>query len=324
MIEPFMRPATLDDAALAADLMTASYPMFAQDPVVTRYRWERSRRGWSLWRFIAEVEGEPVAYVEWFHGPPEQDPERHCDVSVYLDTARLDTDLLIFLWRWATEQAARTGSRILEGYCGEDEPEMLEAMARVGFERDRLDKVWELDLGQHGARLTSEAREAKAEASRQGLELITRALWTDPEALAKLHALDEATRKDVPTTFPILPETLDDFVRRAAGPDRSADRWWVALASDRAVAMSYLRFPPVRGSVWTGYTCCHPGFRGRGIARAVKLQTLAQAVELGVPFVYTDNDAENAPMLHINEKLGYRLRPGLVGHIKRVEKKGDA
>ena len=53
-------------------------------------------------------------------------------------------------------------------------------------------------------------------------------------------------------------------------------------------------------------------------------QTLAQAVELGVPFVYTDNDAENAPMLHINERLGYRSRPGLVGHIKRVEKKGDA
>ena len=43
-----MRPATLDDAALAADLMTASYPVYAQDPVVTRYRWKRSRRGWSL------------------------------------------------------------------------------------------------------------------------------------------------------------------------------------------------------------------------------------------------------------------------------------
>jgi RimJ/RimL family protein N-acetyltransferase len=324
VIEPVLRPATLDDAALAADLMTASYPVYAQDPVVTRYRWKRSRRGWSLGRYIAEVDGEPIAFLDWLHGPPEQDPDRHCEVSVYLDMARLDLDLLTFLWQWVSTQAALDGSRILEGYCGEDEPEMLEAMAHVGFERDREERVWELDLGQHGDRLAGEAREAKAEAAARGIELLTVARWADPAALAKLHALDDATRMDIPTTFPILPETLDDFVFRASAPDRPHDRWWIALDGDRPVATSYLRFPPVRGSVWTGYTCSDPAYRGRGIARAVKLQSLAQASELGVPFVYTDNDAENAPMLHINEKLGYRLRPGLVGLLKRVEKKSDA
>jgi RimJ/RimL family protein N-acetyltransferase len=324
VIEPVFRPATLDDAALAADLMTASYPAYAQDPVVTSYRWQRSRRGWSLGRYIAEVDGEPVAFLDWLHGPPEQDPDRHCEVNVYLDTARLNLELLTFLWQWISSQAAQGGSRILEGYCGEDEPEMLEAMARVGFERDREERVWELDLGQHGDRLAGEAREAKAEAAADGIELLTVARWADPAALAKLHGLDDATRKDIPTTFPILPETLDDFVFRASAPDRPHDRWWIALDGDRPVATSYLRFPPVRGSVWTGYTCSDSAYRGRGIARAVKLQSLAQAVELGVPFVYTDNDAENAPMLHINEKLGYRSRPGLVGLLKRVEKKGDA
>jgi RimJ/RimL family protein N-acetyltransferase len=322
VIEPVIRPATLEDAALAADLMTASYPAFAQDPIVTRYRWERIRRGWSAGRHIVEVDGHPVAFVDWLHGPPAQDPERHCEVAVYLDMARLDLDLLIFLWKWVTDQAAHGGSRILEAYCGEDEPEMLEAMARTGFERDRLEKVWELDLGQHGDRLRSEARDAKKKAAAEGIQLLPLAAWKDPAALPKLHDLDDVTRKDIPTTFPILPETLEDFVRRASSPDRPHDRYWIAVAGDRPVAMSYLRFPPVRGSVWTGYTCCDPAYRGRGIARAVKLQSLAQAVDLRVPFVYTDNDAENAPMLHINEKLGYRLRPGLVGHVKRVESPG--
>jgi len=57
---------------------------------------------------------------------------------------------------------------------------------------------------------------------------------------------------------------------------------------------------------------------GRGIARAVKLQSLAQAIELGIPFVRTDNDSENAPMLHINEALGYHSRPGFASFVKRV------
>jgi GNAT superfamily N-acetyltransferase len=87
-----------------------------------------------------------------------------------------------------------------------------------------------------------------------------------------------------------------------------------------AVALTYLKFPK-RGTVWTGYTCTRADYRGRGIARAIKLQSLAQAVHLGVPFVCTDNDAENAPMLHINEALGYVRRPGFVEHHKRVTSK---
>ena len=322
MAEVTYRAAGLDDAALAADLMTAAYPPFAQDPIVTRYRWEHPKAGWSAGKFIAEIAGRPVAFVDWLHGPPDQDPDRHCEVSVYLDAAKLDIDLLTQLWGWVVDQAEATGSRILEAYAAEDEPEMLDALARGGFEQDRREKVWELDLKQHGDRLEREARDAKAKMAQDGIMLLTLAAWQDPKALNKLHNLDGETRNDMPSTFPNLPETFEDFTRRINSPDRPHDRWWIAVDGDRPVAMSYLKFPPVRGTVLTGYTCSDREYRGRGIARAIKLQSLAQAVELKVPFVYTDNDSENAPMLHINEKLGYRPRPGFVGHLKRVSTSG--
>jgi len=320
VIEPTFRPAGIDDAELGADLMTAAYPEFGVDPVLTRYRWEHPRKGWTLGRFIAEMSGKPIAFVHWMHGPPEQDPQRHCEVGVALDQASLDAELLTHLWRWATDQAAAGGSRMLEAYAAEDEPEVLEALSIVGYERDRLEKVWELDLERHGATLVSEAEAARKDAAGAGYELTTVAAWDAPAKFEGLHAVDSLTRKDIPTTFPVLPETFENFMERLRSPDRPHDRWWVAVSDGKPVAMSYLRFPPVRGRVWTGYTCCHPDHRGRGVARAVKLQSLAQAVELSVPYVYTDNDSENAPMLHINERLGYGARPGLIGLLKRVQK----
>lgn len=319
MREPRLRHATLDDAALAADLMTASYPAFPRDPVITRYFWERPRNGWAIGRFIAEIDEGPVAYVDWAHAPREQDEDRQCHVNVALDRAFTEIELLTFLWQWVTDQAAAGGSRVLEAYAAEDEAESLEALTRIGYQRDRYEKVWELDLEAHGGRLVAEAGAARARVAAEGYELTTAAAWPAANKWEALHLLDITTQKDIPTTFPIIPETLEDFLERAGAPDRPPDRRWMAIRGQAPVAMSYLRYPPVRGCVWTGYTCCHPDHRGRGIARAVKLQTLAQAVALGVPAVYTDNDSQNAPMLHINEGLGYTRRPGFVSLVKRVE-----
>jgi hypothetical protein len=287
MIEPTLRPASLDDAALAADLTTAAYPEFEQDPIITRYRWEHPRNGWSTGRFIAEISTQPIAFVDWIHGPADEDPERHCEVGVALDHGQQDPEVLTYLWRWVSDQAVAAGSRMLEAYAAEDQVDVLEALKRVGFEPDRLEKIWELDLGIHGRRLVAQAESARAQAASDGYGLTTVAAWNHPRKFETLHALDSRTRKDVPSTFPILPEAFENFMERFRSPDRSPGRWWIALRGDEPVAMSYLRFPPVRGRVWTGYTCCHPNHRGRGIARAVKLQTLAQAVELGIPFVYT-------------------------------------
>jgi RimJ/RimL family protein N-acetyltransferase len=316
--EPKLRPASLDDAALAADIMTAAYPELPEDPVLTRYRWEHPRDRWSYGRFIAELRGQPVAYVAWGHGPWDQSPEGNCYVEALLDRERLEPPLLEAIWTLVAREAQADGARILEAYAVEDERDVLEALGRLGYERDRTEKVWQLDLVAHGKRLLEEARVARAKASDAHVELTTLARWTEPDSLPKVHALFEVTRLDIPTTYPILPETYENFVERIHAPDKPRDRVWVALDKGDPVAASYLRYPPVRGGVWTGYTCSHPEHRGRGLARAIKLQTLAQAIELGVPTVLTDNDSENAPMLHINERLGYDRRPGFVSLLKRV------
>ena len=324
MSELSYRPAGLDDAALASDLMTASYPAMAQDPVITRLRWEHARRGFAYGRFIAERKGKPLGFMAWVHGPWKEVEDRHCEVEAWLDRAAIDRHLLVEMFRWIGDLAEAEGSRLLLAYCAEDEPEMLDALAALDYRPERVERVWELDLNAHGARLVGEAAKARDRMAGAGIRWTTLAGWPDADRVRKLHGLNERTIEDIPHTVNIVHEALEDFEKRVTSPDRPHDRFWIALDGDRPVAMSYLKFPPVRGDVWTGYTCTDPEYRGRGLARAIKLQTLAQAVELGVPRVVTANDGENAPMLHINETLGYRRLPGFVEHHKRVTRNQDA
>jgi GNAT superfamily N-acetyltransferase len=318
MPTPTMRPAAPHEAALAADIMTSAFPREPQDPVLTARRWDHPRQGWTHGRFIANFGDKPVGFVEWQHGAWSLLPERHCWVEVWLDRAHMDEKVLTYLWEWAEDSAAAAGALTLNAACGEDEPEMLKVLAALGYERERTDKVWSLDLSAIGERITADAEASRDRMRAEGIELTTLAEWQDPEPLQKLHELHEHMRQDIPHTQPVLAQTLEDFTRRVQSPGTPADRWWLALDGPKPVAMSYLMYPPVRGVVWTDFTGTHRQYRGRGIARAVKLQTLAQAVQLGVPEVRTDNDSENAPMLHINETLGYTAQPGYVSFAKRL------
>jgi GNAT superfamily N-acetyltransferase len=318
MAKPVFRPATLDDAELASDLMTAAYPSEPVDPQVNRFRWAHPRDEWTLRRFIADLDGSPVSYLSFVHGPWAKVPEGHCDVDAQVAEARQSKDLLTTLWEWIAKQAEADGARVLHAYAADDEPKVMKTLADLDYKLDRREKVWQLDLKQHGRRLLAEAKAARAKMKDEDIDLIPLADWEGLDTMKKLHALNELTVKDVPTSVPLLAQSFTNFKQRLSAPDLPHDRLWIARHGDRPVALSFLRFPPVRGNVWTGYTCSHPEYRGRGIARSVKLQSLGQAVELGIPFVRTDNDSENAPMLHINETLGYDPRPGFNSFEKRV------
>jgi RimJ/RimL family protein N-acetyltransferase len=313
------RPATLDDAQLASDVMTAAYPSLPQDPVLIRYHWQNPRLDYDYTRFLAYRDARAIAFIGTVHAPWEKLPDRNCEVEVWLDKAEHSGEMLESMYQWIGAKAVAGGAKLLFSYCGEDEPDVLAVHEALGYERARTENAWELDLASRRAVIVSEAAEARVRMESQGILMLTVDAWGDPRATRKLFDLNTRTTPDVPHTLAYVPERYEDFETRLRTPDRRLDRYWVALDGDRPVALSYLRFPPVRGKIWTGFTCTDPGYRGRGIARAVKLQGLAQAVELGVREVFTDNDAENAPMLHINERLGYVRRPGFVEHHKRVD-----
>ncbi|SFD44228.1 Acetyltransferase (GNAT) family protein [Lentibacillus persicus] len=92
----------------------------------------------------------------------------------------------------------------------------------------------------------------------------------------------------------------------------------VAVDGDAWVALSMV----IRETATTYYnsmTGVSRQYRGKGLAQAIKVKAIDYAQQNGATYLRTHNDARNAPMLSLNEKLGYQPKPGqfsLVKHLK--------
>jgi hypothetical protein len=128
--------------------------------------------------------------------------------------------------------------------------------------------------------------------------------------------MSEEAASDVPTTIPHVRQSFEVFARWFDSPTVRLDRMWIARDGDDIVGISVLAYPPTRGNVWTDWTGTARKVRGRGVARALKLETVMQAIGLGVARVRTENDGENAPILHLNEEMGYTRIPGWTQFLK--------
>jgi RimJ/RimL family protein N-acetyltransferase len=86
----------------------------------------------------------------------------------------------------------------------------------------------------------------------------------------------------------------------------TADGSFVAMVDGIAAAVSLLDHDPETGRTANMFTGTLREYRGRGLALAVKLASIHWAAAHGSSMMVTTNDLENAPMLAVNKRLGYR------------------
>jgi GNAT superfamily N-acetyltransferase len=59
-------------------------------------------------------------------------------------------------------------------------------------------------------------------------------------------------------------------------------------------------------------------YRGRGLAKLVKNDSLHRARAAGYTHAFTGNDADNRPMLAINKWFGYEIGATEVRHVHQL------
>lgn len=306
MIDLQFRESTLDDAAFHADVYTHAQPEKPRDPKVERYWWENPDDNWVAQRFVVERDGRAIGVAICEHPRWEVSPERFADIGGELLPRHRDRAALEAIHEEMEERATAAGASRIAASADENDAVRIAAIAARGFHEDRRHRRWELDLRDGRERIAAMAAVSRERMGREGVRILTLADDVDPDRYKKVWRMSAEADQDIPTTLPMIEETLDDYMRWFRAPDVHEDRFWIAREGDDIVGVSVLEYPPVRGVVGTAWTATARRVRGRGIARALKCETLVQAIALGVDRVRTGNDGANDPILHINASMGYR------------------
>ena len=311
-----LRPATLDDAALAADILTERHPDDPHDPLLERHWWSIQDPAATVERFIASAEGASVGYVSRSHESWAKMPERFGRMSCILRPAAWSASRIDALIGAMEERQRADGAQKVTMWAWEDDPAYIGILEQRGFREERRERFWELDLVAGRERITKMATESRERMRREGIRILTLAADNDPNKFEQLKRMSDEAESDVPTTVPHVTQGMAEFMKWFASPGLRPERIWIARDADDIVGISQLAYPPARGVVATDWTGMARKARGRGIARALKCETLMQAIALGVDRVRTDNDSTNAPILHINETMGYRRRHDGIQYLK--------
>ena len=136
-----------------------------------------------------------------------------------------------------------------------------------------------------------------------GLEPIRCDRLPDTDSLLATH---NASAKDDPSGHSRVHTAAEFRSQWWDSPDNAHDLSWAMLDGETVAAFTSVQVDRERGRAWSSMTATHPSYRGRGLATWLKRATLNSLADAGVTRAMTANDLQNAAMLAVNGRLGYR------------------
>lgn len=278
--------------------------------------------GYDRERQVAVNErGEIVGYV-WSWRAPWTEPG-FLNNTLVVAPAHRGQGIGDRLLRHIADWASRLQASDLITEVWDDDPAALRFAERRGFvvERHSFQSVLSLEDESVAVRLahTDVVREVEA----SGIRFLTLADEPGEANERKLYDMYVATLRDIPGFLGDVPR-YSEWRKWYLYPEGDKpDMVLIAAEGDRYVGVANLIQNRQTGAVYHEYTAVSAAYRGRRIAMALKLLAIQKAIDCGAPYIRTDNDSLNAPMLGINRKLGYeplRGRYRIVATLAQVQR----
>lgn len=287
-----IREATLDDVPAVARLSTIVYPAELTTARSLRHRWSAvpARTQRRMW--LAEEGDDAVGFAAAGLAHTSTDPGAAV-ANVYVHPERRRQGIGAALWELVEPHLAEIGATHVNSF-GLDEEPSRRFMGTRGFEVTYVQRMSRLALAQLGP----------PPPVPDGVRLVP---FSEVDDARAIWALEAEGLRDVP-----VDQALDDFrfedweARLWLDPDLDREASLLALLDGEPAAFTSFLSDPESGRATSAMTATARRARGRGLASLVKHHGLARLAAAGFREAVTENDEQNAPMLRVNQRLGYR------------------
>lgn len=301
-------------------LSNRCYPDYPWSMEEARHRddtWDHAK--YFIRRIVAEVDGRIAGSGELSHARWNFRPDKYwINVKVDPDHRRSGQGSVLYD---ALERTARErGATALLTSVKESLAEGVRFAERRGFVEVKRDWESRLDLAAFDFGAFAGAPQRVAE---QGIAITTLAaeIARDSGTLRRAYELDTDCSRDVPSVDPFTPLPFEEWKAQLIDtPGALPEAWFIAVGPDgRYLGVSNM-FKSLEDPsfIWQGLTGVRREARGRGIAIALKLETVRYAKEAGLGHIKTWNDVHNRPMLRVNEALGFAKQPVWIVYQKEL------
>lgn len=287
-------PGTLEDVPTVARMVSRAEPDRVLTPEAMLHFVgsvpERARR--RLWKGVEN--GGLVAWaacgLNW-----ESETEGDAYVNLIVDPDRRGRGIGSTLWPILEDRLGEIGAKRVSA-IGPDEPASHAFAAARGFRESFRLRISRLEL----------AGLPEPPPLPDGVEL--RPFSAYAENPRPLWELDDEASRDIPLDQPLGEVPYEEWLERYwAFPMVDLDASLVLLVDGEPAAFTLVASDPETRRCDSGMTGTRRQFRGRGYAELVKRHALARAHASGIEAAFTMNDETNAPMLKVNDRLGYRV-----------------
>jgi GNAT superfamily N-acetyltransferase len=302
-----IREVSAHDLAAVARLDSARDPV--AEPITVAElaeEWRTFPQDGVLRLMLAEAEDGAVGFSRVSRLPWWGEGRFTLDVAT--DPTRRGQGIGASLFREAESFALARGATRLDAGIREGDASSREFAEKRGFCMERHLFSSTLELASFDPAPFAPALERVAAS---GIRILSLAeVPDDEETRQRFYAVNRTCALDIPGREPTF-SSYEAYVERVfAAPSFRREAQFIALDGDRWAGFARLE-PLGEEALWHGMTGVVPAYRGRSIALALKVKAIAYARQAGYRRLRTNNDAENAPMLAINQKLGYRPEPGV-------------
>jgi GNAT superfamily N-acetyltransferase len=288
-----------EDAAGAAALLRELFPHFVITAAALRHWIARLPQRAHGAHWVALAGEEVVGWGEAEFRLSSQD-ERIGLVWAGVRRPERGKGLGSELYELAERHVVARGAWKLESWV--DSPEGRSFAERRGFLQTRSERMSSLET--RSADL-SELPALEGALAAEGFRVVRLGELRDRPR--ELHALFDEAHRDAPADDEPRESDFDEWSRTEwENPLLDFELSSVVLHGERPVSFAWLSVDREGSRAEHQFTGTSRGWRGRGLARLAKLAAIRWCRESGIDTLLTGNDSENAAMLAINDRLGYR------------------